>query len=81
MINFWGLPRVLSGKVLKVYSVGVAFIEADTGKSYSFTFDKITGWKGERPKDMKRFSQGGFVKGITIRFTLDSKDNIFQVFP
>lgn len=75
-----GMPRVHSGTIIKVYSAGIAYVRSSEGKQYMFTFDKINVWRGERPKELKQFGPKGIAKGVTVRFTLDSKEKILAVF-
>lgn len=59
-----GDPMLRQGTVLRVDYFGLGFIES-TGTQYSFTFDKLEGYRGEQPREI------GLHEGCTVRFTVD----------
>jgi hypothetical protein len=52
------------GRVMRVDSHGFGFIESTGGSQFTFTFDQIQGYRGQRPRDL------GLKEGLVVRFTV-----------
>jgi hypothetical protein len=74
--------KELEGKIVRVVNSGLAYIEnKDDNASFVFTFDKIPGYRGEYPKELKQFSTRGLCNGVNVRFTIDDNTKITSVSP
>jgi hypothetical protein len=52
------------GRVTRVDNHGFGFIESTGGAQYTFTFDQIEGYRGQKPKQL------GLKEGLVVRFTV-----------
>jgi excisionase family DNA binding protein len=56
------ITRSNKGTIVRVNPEGLGFLEDSSGRKYSFTFDKILGYAGERPEEL------GLVRGAAVNF-------------
>jgi excisionase family DNA binding protein len=61
------IARSNNGTIVRVNPEGLAFLEDNSGRKYSFTFDKILGYAGESPEEL------GLVRGATVNFMRDGE--------
>jgi len=69
------------GTVFYINKGGLAYVKSCDERIFSFTFNKICGYKNEQPRELKQFSPKGLTVGIKLRFRLDSNCRIKRVMP
>jgi hypothetical protein len=67
--------------ILSVNPGGLAYVESSAGEQYPFTFDKIIGYRGEYPKELKRFGRRGLRAGVQVLINLETDGRIKTVEP
>lgn len=71
------------GRIIRVNRGGLGIIESNLPdkKQYPFTFDKIYGYAGEYPEELKQFGPKGLKEGLAVTFTIDLQDRIVCIHP
>ena len=62
---------IRAGTISRINIGGLLIIRDDKNENqYPATFDKIAGYRGEYPKELKQFSRKGLIPNIKIKFSL-----------
>ena len=74
--------RVIECEIARVEEYwGVVYYWYDNKELGVFRFSKIENYRGERPKELKRFSEKGIANGIRVLVEQDQLKRIRKVSP